>query len=84
MFVTFLGLTKPDNYDHIHYLSGHVTKVVRYTIKDTIEYIRSCSMSPDIIVCHSLTNELTKIPPDSCVQHVETQNYYFPMHIPTI
>ena len=29
-------------------------------------------MSPDLIVCHSLTNDLTKIPPDSCVQNVET------------
>jgi hypothetical protein len=52
--------------------AADVTKVVRYTIKDTIEYIRSCSMSPDLIACHSLTNDLTKLPPDSCVQHVET------------
>jgi hypothetical protein len=46
--------------------AADVTKVVRYTIKDTIEYIRSCSMSPDLIACHSLTNDLTKLPPDSC------------------
>ena len=38
--------------------AADVTRVVRYTIKNTIEYIRSCSMSPDLIVCHSLTNDL--------------------------
>jgi hypothetical protein len=71
--------------------AADVTKVVRYTIKDTIEYIRSCSMSPDLIACHSLTNDLTKIPPDrcrnSCICHLQKmgldQNYYFPMHTPT-
>jgi hypothetical protein len=31
--------------------AADVSKVVRYTIKDTIEYIRSFSMSPDLIAC---------------------------------
>jgi hypothetical protein len=50
---------------------------------------------PDRLNNYSLTNDLTKISPDSCVQNVETlvsviykkmgldQNYYFPMHTST-
>lgn len=48
-----------------------MTKVIRYTLKDTTDYVLSCNEHPNIIVLHSLTNDLKTMEPQVCVQNLE-------------
>lgn len=43
------------------------TKIIKYTIDETIEYIQTCELCPDVVIFHSLTNDLTKMDPQACV-----------------
>jgi hypothetical protein len=51
---------------------ANIEKVIRYTLKETTDYILSCNEQPNIVVLHSLTNDLTKMEPLVCVKNLET------------
>ena len=51
---------------------ANMEKVIRYTLKETTDYILSCNEQPNIVVLHSLTNDLTKMEPLVCVENLET------------
>jgi hypothetical protein len=51
---------------------AEITKVVKYTMKETREFIQTCNLHPDILVLHSLTNDLTKMEPQTCVDVLES------------
>ena len=46
-------------------------KVVKYTIEDTMTYIKSHEVAPDVVILHSLTNDLKSHNPQTCVAKLE-------------
>ena len=51
--------------------AANVRKVVKYTMADTMEYIRSSTENPNVVVLHCLTNDLKHGDPQSCVGTLE-------------
>lgn len=47
------------------------TKIIKYTINETIEFVQTCELCPDVVVLHSLTNDLTKMEPQAFVDALE-------------
>ena len=48
-----------------------VTKIVKYTLKDTKSFIESYDDSFDVLVLHTLTNDLKTLAPQKCVSDLE-------------
>lgn len=46
------------------------TKIIKYTINETIEFVQTCELCPDVVL-HSLTNDLTKMEPQAFVDALE-------------
>ncbi|KAK3105292.1 hypothetical protein FSP39_021744 [Pinctada imbricata] len=44
-----------------------VHKVIQYTLDDTAKYLNSAPGFPNIVILHSLTNDIKVIKPQSCV-----------------
>lgn len=44
---------------------------IKYTINETIEFVQTCELCPDVVVLHSLTNDLTKMEPQAFVDALE-------------
>jgi hypothetical protein len=51
---------------------AEIHKVIKYTLEETLLYIQSCNIpTPDIVILHSLTNDLKHKKPDVCVGELE-------------
>lgn len=49
---------------------ANVRKVIRYTMKDTLEYILTTATQPTVLVLHSITNDLKVKRPQECVDEM--------------
>ena len=52
-------------------LYAETTKVIKYTMRDTHEFIDTFQNVPDVVVLHCLTNDLKTMNPQSCVDALE-------------
>ncbi|CAG2218274.1 unnamed protein product [Mytilus edulis] len=48
-----------------------VEKVVKYTLKETVAYVTSHEDRPDLVVLHSLTNDLKHLTPQQCIDELD-------------
>jgi len=50
----------------------NVEKVVKYTLEETETYVKSHDEAPDLVVIHSLTNDLKAFSPQKCVDELDS------------
>lgn len=51
-------------------MAADVHKIIKYTLDETSEYIKALTHTPDVIVFHSLTNDLKSLTPQQCIERL--------------
>ena len=51
--------------------AANVTKIIAYRFNDTTKAIRSYTNTPNLVVLHSLTNEIKSKNPETCIKDLE-------------
>lgn len=49
-----------------------VTKIIAYTLDETVCVVQDFNSEPDIIILHSLTNDIKSIEPNECIRKLDT------------